>query len=336
MRALVYSAWDTLEMADVPVPDPGPGEVRLRVEAAGICGSELEAVRKRSPRRPPPLILGHEFTGVVDAVGPDVQMWTVGQPVVANAVMADATCPACRRGQTHLCANRRLFGMHRPGGFAEFVTAPETCLIARPAEVKPSHASMTEPLANGVHVAGLLAEAKPKTVVVFGAGPIGLLVMQALRHRLCARVATVDRDSSRLKVAQSLGAEAIFRPDEMEDTLAWAGEDGPEAAVDAVGAAATKAASLRLIRPGGTAVWIGLHENESPLNAYDLILPEKRVLGSYACTQGELATALEWIADGSVDVSSWVTPSPLDQADEAFARMLRPSAYEIKGILEMK
>lgn len=336
MKALLYADWDTLRMSEEPIPEPGPGEVRLKVQAAGICGSELEAVKNHSPRRTPPLILGHEFTGVVEALGRGVEGWSVGDPVVANAVIADGTCPACRRGQTHLCANRKLFGMHRPGAFAEFVTVPVATLIPRPPGLEPAKAAMSEPLGNGVHVAGLLAPANPRNVVVYGAGPIGLVVVQALRVALGARVAVVEPSVDRAAVAVSVGAEATFAPNETTALAAWGGEDGIEAAVDAVGSAATKTASIAAVRSGGTVVWIGLHGNEAPLNSYDLILTEKQVLGSYACTQSQLATALDWIARGKVDVSSWVTRLPLAEADVAFARMLRPGPGDIKAVLEME
>lgn len=335
MRALVYEAWETLRMHDVPEPTPGPGEVRLRVEAAGICGSELEAVRKHSPRRTPPLILGHEFTGTIDQVGQGVDGWHEGDPVVANAVIADGTCAPCRRGLTNVCVNRRLFGMNLPGAFAQYVNVPSQALIPRPNHVPPDHAALSEPLANGVHVAGLLKPYAPETVVVFGAGPIGLMALQAIRIVFGARVAAVDRIPSRLEIAKRLGAEIVAQPDDMKSIKEWAGEQGIDASVDAVGAGATKAASIAVVRPGGTAVWIGLHEDESPVSAYGLILPEKRVLGSYACTQAELAEALDWIASGRVDVDSWISRFPLEDSENAFQRMLDPGPDDVKAVLQM-
>jgi threonine dehydrogenase-like Zn-dependent dehydrogenase len=335
MRALLYSDWETLEMTDVPVPEPGSGEVRIKVEAAGICGSELEAFRKRSPRRQPPLILGHEYTGVIEQVGPGVQDWKEGDAVVPNAVIACGTCASCRRGQSHLCLNRQLFGMHRPGAFAEFVNAPVGTLIRRPSRASASAAALTEPLANGIHVANLLEEVSPAQVIVFGAGPIGLLSLLALKITFGAQIAMIDRSETRLGTAKAVGADAVFLPDEQEKILDWISSEGLPATVDAVGAESTKAASVSLLRPGGTALWIGLHENTSPMNAYDVILAEKRLLGSYACSQKELAQALEWIADGKVDVSTWVSKYPLEESVNAFNTMLRPGPNDVKGVITM-
>lgn len=334
MQTLLYADWDVLKIVDAPIPNPGPGEARVKVRAAGICGSELEAVRKHSPRRTPPLILGHEFTGVVDALGPGDSVWTVGDEVVANAVIADGTCKECVRGKTHLCANRQLFGMHRPGAFAEYVVVPSSVLIPRPTSVPPEAAALTEPLANGVHIANLLADRKPACALVFGAGPIGLLAMQALRIQFGSRVGVLDRSEARLDLAKRLGADAVFTPGGGNEVKEWSG-GALEATVDAVGAESTKNASVAWLAPGGTAVWIGLHENESPFNAYDLILAEKRLLGSYACTQAELSLALKWMEDGAVDVSSWTSVFPLAEADRAFETMLNPGPDDVKGVIQM-
>jgi len=337
MKALLYADWDTLRMVDVPIPEPGSGEVLVRVEAAGICGSELEALRNRSPRRTPPLILGHEFSGVIESVGPDVEGWSAGDAVVPNAVIIDGTCPACLRGETSLCYNRGIFGMNRQGAFAEYVTVPSRVLLRRPDGLEAGKASMTEPLANGVHVSGLLASAKPKTVVVYGAGPIGLFVMQAIRALLGSRVAMVDRLTDRLDVAARLGAEVVFSPDEsLGDRLSeWAGSDEIDASVDAVGVGATNKSSVAVVRPGGTIVWIGIGHNQSSLNLFDLVLPGKKLLGSYASTQAEMQTALDLIADGRVDASTWTSPFALDQGVEAFNKMLNPEAGDLKAVLRM-
>jgi len=338
MKALLYSDWDTLQMVDVPIPEPASGEVLVRVEAAGICGSELEALRNRSPRRTPPLILGHEFSGVIESVGPDVQGWAEGDPVVPNAVIIDGTCPACLRGETSLCYNRGIFGMNRQGAFAEYVTVPSRVLLRRPANLDAGKASMTEPLANGVHVAGLLASAKPKTVVVYGAGPIGLFILQAVRTLLSARVAMVDRLPDRLDVATRLGAEVALAPDEyLGDRLKdWAGNDEIDASVDAVGVGATNKSSVAVVRPGGTIVWIGIGHNQSSLNLFDLVLPGKKLLGSYASTQAEMQTALDLIADGRVDASSWTSDFSLDDGVQAFQQMLNPGPGDLKAVLRMQ
>jgi threonine dehydrogenase-like Zn-dependent dehydrogenase len=225
--------------------------------------------------------------------------------------------------------------MHRPGAFAEFVTAPTSSLIPRKPGTPPASAALSEPLANGVHISNLLKADKPQSVAVFGAGPIGLLALQALKVSHGCKVAVIDLNEARLEAALKLGADMVAIPENIHDLQSLHGQDGFDATVDAVGADETKAASVIALRAGGVAVWIGLHENTSTFNAYDVILPEKRVFGSYACTQAELAQALNWIETGKVDVSSWTTHFPLDQADVAFQTMLHPGPADIKGVIVM-
>ena len=135
MRVLRYPAFDQLEIADCDPAPLRPDEVRLRVAACGICGSELESFKNRSPRRPPPLVMGHEFCGIIETVGPAVRDWKVGARVVSNSLVPCGHCVRCHRGDTHLCAQRQVFGMHRPGAFAEQVNVPARCLIPWPEQV---------------------------------------------------------------------------------------------------------------------------------------------------------------------------------------------------------
>jgi len=194
MKTLLYSAWDRIEVADRPRPSPEAGEVLLRVAACGLCGSELEAFKNHSPRRTPPLVLGHEFCGVIEGLGEGVGLRHAqsspgdglrpGRKVVSNSLVPCNQCVRCRRGDTHLCGKRQIFGMNRQGAFAEFVNVPADCLIPWPDNLPAEAACLAEPLANGVHVAELVAPLKPKTVLVIGAGPIGLMCQQAMQAML--------------------------------------------------------------------------------------------------------------------------------------------------------
>src|SRR5262245_8682321 len=174
MKALVYPEFDRLEVRDVPEPEPAAGEVLVRVGACGICGSELGSFASRSPRRPPPLVMGHEFAGIVAALGDGVTGLQVGERVVVNSLVHCGQCDLCRRGATHLCRNRQVFGMHRPGAFAELVAAPANIIYPMPETMTAVQGALVEPLANGIHVVSLAAGNPLETVVVIGGGPIGL------------------------------------------------------------------------------------------------------------------------------------------------------------------
>src|SRR5512146_2568804 len=252
MKALVYPAWDTLEIGDVPEPSPGPGEVVVRVAAVGICGSELEAVASRSPRRTPPLILGHEFCGEVEAVGEGVTEVKPGDRVAANSLVSCERCDECRSGATHLCPHRQVFGMNRQGAFAERVAAPVRALLPLPERVSPVQGALVEPLANAIHVWSLVRRRFPETVVVFGCGPIGLLALQVARAGGAMRLVAVDTNDARLELAQAVGAEPLFNPTRdavVSEIRAFTKGRGAEVVIDAVGAAAARRASVETARP---------------------------------------------------------------------------------------
>ena len=336
MKSLLYPEFDRVELADAAPPEPAPGEVLLRVAACGICGSELEAFRKRSPRRPPPLIMGHEFCGVVEDLGERATGFRQGDKVISNSLVPCGACVRCRRGDTHLCAQRQIFGMHRPGAFAEYVIVPTSCLLPWPGALPAAAACLAEPLGNGVHVVNLTRHLAPRTVLVLGAGPIGLMCQQAFQAMTGATVFVADLVPERREAAARLGAKRVI-DSAAEDVVGIALEltegEGVDLVVDAVGAAITKKHSLAAARPGGAAVWIGLHENTVAIDSYDLTLPERTVFGSYAATQDELQKAIDLMSTGAVEAASWVSIFPLDHGVEAFQRALAGRGSDIKAIL---
>lgn len=336
MRALYYPAFDELEVVDRPDPQPAPDEVVLRVAACGICGSELEAFHARNPRRTPPLILGHEFCGTVASMGSDVRGFEVGQRVVSHSLVPCGDCVRCHRGDTHLCDHRQIFGMNRPGAFGEYVAVPARCLVPWPDELAPEAACLAEPLANGVHMVRLTRAWRPRLVLVVGAGPIGLMAQQAFQAMASARVVVADISTQRLAIADRLGAVQTFDPREAEPAeiaRAFSDGDGADVVIDAVGLGITKQQSVAATRPGGAVVWIGLREDAITLDSYQVTLPERHVLGSYAATQDELAEAVDLMHQGAVDVTSWTDVFPLERGVEAFHRMLKAEGMDIKGIL---
>jgi len=336
MKSLLYPEYERLEIADQPEPVPGEGQVRLKVSACGICGSELEAFKNRSPRRVPPLIMGHEFCGVIDRVGPGVTGFSLGQRVVSNALFSCGQCVRCRRGATHLCARRQIFGMQLPGAFAEYVNAPTKCLIEWPEQLPAEAACMAEPLANGVHVVNLTRHLRPQAVVVIGAGPIGLMCQQAFQAIAQVEVVVSDLIPERLAAATRLGAKRVINPrgeDFVNAVLELTEGEGADVVVDAVGGNLSKQQSLGATRPGGAAVWIGLHENTVTINSHEITLAERQVQGSYATTQDELRTAVDLLASGKVEAINWAKQFPLEEGVTAFYRMLAAKGDDIKAVL---
>jgi threonine dehydrogenase-like Zn-dependent dehydrogenase len=336
MRVLNYPEFDRLEVRDLDVTPLRPDEVRVQVAACGLCGSELETFKNHSPRRQPPLVMGHEFCGVIAETGSEVRDWKQGARVVSNSLVPCGRCVRCARGDTHLCAQRQIFGMHRPGAFAEFVNVPARCLIPWPENLPAEAAALAEPLANGIHVVNLTRHLPAATALVLGAGPIGLFCQQALQVLRGSRVFVADLSPERLAIAKKLGAAGVINPREQDAAkviLAATGGEGADLVVDAVGASATKKTSLEALRPGGVTVWIGLHENTITLDSYNITLPEKQVLGTYAAKIEELQHALELMASGQVDALSWVQRFSLEDGVTAFHRMLAAKGADIKAVI---
>ena len=322
MKALVYSDWDKMELQDVSKPEPKPGEALVRIEACGICGSELEAFRSRNPKRTPPLILGHEFCGTIEALNGCSLKYKNGQRVVGNSVISCGSCYPCRRGDTHLCTNRILPGMGgRPGAMAEYICYPAEFLVVCPDSMDPAVGALTEPLVNGVHIIGLAKEYKKPVMAVIGAGTIGLMTLQAGIALKDARVLVADLNEERLKVARELGAAMTVNPakeDLVESCLDFSKADGLDLCVDAVGAEKTKEQSIAATHPGGTSVWIGLRNNEMPLSSYEITLPEKKVYGTYAGKSEEYEIAVNLLSEKRAVGGSWIKQYPIEKGVEAF------------------
>lgn len=336
MKAMLYVNYGQLEVRDVPVPSITSQEVLVKVEACGICGSELETFRKESSRRKPPIIMGHEFSGVVVKTGEQALRFSKGERVVSNSVVSCGSCNLCRRGQTHLCVNREVFGMDRPGAFGEFIAVPQHCLLPVPAGVSGAQACLAEPLANGIHMFNLTRHLGPRHVMIIGAGPIGLLALQVFNRMANANVIVCDINEARLETARQLGATAVYSDINSIDEAAilhHTSNNGIDVIIDAVGRSVTHQKALAMVRPGGAVVLIGLHENAASLMSYDIILPEKQVLGTYAANIEELTEALRMIASKKADVTSWITYCSFDTVIETFHSLLSPGCGSIKGVL---
>jgi len=333
MKALVYADWGVVEVRDVPDPKVFPGEVLIRVRACGICGSELEAFSFKKPRRTPPLILGHEFCGVIDAAGEETTGLQRGQRVVGSSVISCGHCHACLRGDRHLCAERQVPGMDRPGAMAELVAMPADHVFPCPDTLDPVTGALTEPLVNGIHMMNMAPGGRGISVAVIGAGAIGLMTLQAARYLRDARVIVSDLDEARLEVARELGADEVVNPaggDVVEACVEFSGADGVDLCVDAVGTRDTKKQSVRMLRPGGSCFWIGLYHDEISLKSYSVTVPEKKIFGTYAGKREEFMQAIKALAEGFAKGGQWIKTFSLEEGVAAFRHALDPKEGCVK------
>jgi L-iditol 2-dehydrogenase len=280
--------------------------------------------------------MGHEFCGQVEEGRGGEAGSLAGQKMISHAIVHCGQCPACLRGDTNLCGGRQVFGMHRTGALAEYVAVPERILIPWPAGLPAASAIFAEPLANGINALRQGSSPRRSRIVVIGAGPIGLMCLFAAKRIHHANVVVSDRLAERLQAARILGADCtvnVLQQDlETEVRTHWSGERA-EYVIDAVGNAETKRLALALVEPGGTVVWVGLHEDQMSLNSYAVTLGQKCVAGSYSGSLNDLKLAVQLLASENMD-TSWATQYPMEQAATAFRDLLKEEEKKVKAIVQ--
>ena len=337
MKAIVWNGPEEMAVEEMPEPTVEPGAVIVRPEAVGICGSEVEGYLGKMGNRTPPLVMGHEFAGTVTEVGEGVSEELVGREVAVNPLSSDGTCPLCRAGYTNLCPNRKLIGIHSPGGFAEYVLAPLSNVYPLPEGVGPRTGALAEPLANGVHGVRLgLAGHSVEHAVVIGAGTIGLMCIQAAVLDGILEVSVVEPHEARRDQALGLGAHAAYASDEeAREALEEPTEGlGADLVIDAVGAEATRRMAVEeLLRPGGRVVFVGLHEDDTTLGFHGVVRGQLDLQGSYAFTAEDYSQAVEWLVEGRAGIGDLPPVLPLEEGPKAFAELVKGPSEQIKVFL---
>lgn len=335
MQALVWEAPRTMVMREQDQPRAQAGEVVVKVAYVGICGSELSGYLGHNALRVPPLVMGHEFSGEIVEVGEAVTALTKGQLVTVNPLGYCGVCAFCERGLNHLCIKRKLIGAHRPGAFAQYVTAPAELVSPLPAGMSPRIGALTEPVACGVRIGELAGNVEGETCLVIGAGPIGLLALQALQLNGASRVFIAELDPERLAMGAALGGEAL-NPKEV-DTVQMVRDatDGLGAAVsvDAVGSARTRQQCISAVRSTGTMILSGLHEENSVMPAAEIIRREIVVRGAFAYTPANFREALRLLAEGKVRLDPWVVEATLAEGGQWFDRLIDAPGNVAKVLL---
>ncbi len=328
MRALVYLGPNELEVREVPEPVPGPGEVLVRVEAIGICGSDMHAYHGHDSRRPPPLILGHEAAGHIVG-GP-----RAGQRVTINPLVVDPACPYAIEGRWHLSPTRQIISMPpREGAFAELVRIPERNVVAIADAMPIVHAALAEPVAVSWHAVRLGIERLHQPlaacrVVVIGGGAIGLAAALVARHFGARRISVGESNPLRRRTIEAEEGFDVYGP----------GEGDPEASsvdlvIDAVGADATRAAASAMVRPGGVMVHIGLLPGHQGLDIRKLTLQEITLTGSYCYTPVDFAQTVEALASGWLGRLGWFEERGLADGPQAFRDIDAGKAGRSKVVL---
>jgi threonine dehydrogenase-like Zn-dependent dehydrogenase len=312
MKALVYTKPLEVTYRDEPDPAVPAGEALVRIDAVGICGSDMHGYHGHDPRRVPPLVLGHEAAGEV------IAGHGTGRRVVLNPLVTCGRCDYCRGGRANLCPDRKLIGMNRQGAFAELIAMPEANLLDAPSGMSATSAAVTEPAATALHAMhlGLRALARPLSearVLVLGGGSVGLLSAlwaQAMGGR---RVLAGETNALRRSSVTHAGIEAYDPAGRQPDANEF------DLVIDAVGAGATRNAAIRAVRPGGVIVHIGLMDSTGEADWRKITLQEVTVIGTYTYTAVDLAASAMALRDGLLGRLAWVEERPLSEGASAFA-----------------
>jgi L-iditol 2-dehydrogenase len=329
LKALLLTAPSQLAFTDFPDPTPAGDEVLIRIRACGICGSDIHGWDGSTGRRRPPLIMGHEAAGEIAAVGSRVERWRVGDRVTFDSTISCGQCADCRAGRVNLCENRRVVGVapaeyRQHGAFAELVAVPARILYALPDALSFTHAAMIEPVSIAVHAVQRIRIAPTDTVVVVGAGMIGLFVIQVLRWAGAQRIIAVDLAENRLALARELGATHTLKSDACDvsaEVLRLTESRGADAAFEVVGVSATLNLALATLRRGGSAVLVG---NLAPKTDFPLQAVVTRELTLYgSCSSaGEYPLCLDLISRGVVRVDPMISAvAPLRDGADWFQRL---------------
>ncbi len=307
MKALVYDGVEELGFRDMPDAVPGAGEHLIRVEAVGICGSDMHAYLGHDDRRPAPLILGHEAAGVIQGGALD------GKRVTVNPLVCCGTCPACLAGRENICPTRQIISMPpREGAFAQYIAMPESNLVEVPADVPLEKAALAEPLAVSWHAARLALEAlhpaMERRALVIGGGAIGLAASLALKAMGVDDITVAEpNDARRDFLVSRCGQNAVAKADGSFPLV-----------IDAVGYAATRSTASALTTPGGVMAHVGLGEDLGGLDVRRMTLQEITFIGTYTYTAQDFRDTAAAIFDGRLGALDWCEHRPLSEGFAAF------------------
>ena len=340
MKALLLSKYRRLEIADLPEPEAGLGEVQVRVAACGICGSDVHGYDGSSGRRIPPIVMGHEAAGRIAALGENVTGLAKGDRVTFDSTVYCGACPHCFRGNINLCDNRQVLGVscgdyRRAGAFAEYIVVPARIVHRLPDQLSYTEAAMLEAVAVALHAVAVTQVPADSTALVIGAGMIGLLILQALCATGRSRVFVADLDESRLKMATELGATAVLssKTDLVAQVMKLTDGAGVDVVLEAVGRNETVSAAIDCVRKGGTVTLVGNISPEVTLPLQKVVSRQIRLQGSCA-SAGEYPQAIELVASEAIRVKLLITAvAPLDQGPAWFERLHAGEPNLLKVVL---
>lgn len=335
MKAAVLTETGRIEVRDEPPAPLGPADVRIRVRRTGLCGSDIHAFLGTHPFRKPPMVLGHELTGVVVEAGGTVSRLRAGDRVAVEPQITCGACDPCRRGAANVCSRKVVLGTTPwPGSLAETVVVPERTAYPLPDALDDVDGALVEPLAVGVHAARVAGVGLGDRVAVLGAGPIGLACGAAARQAGAGPLLAVDLQPRNLELAAALGATAVATPAEAEAAARQAfGAHGADVVFVGVGKSSVVEQALRVLRrAGGRVVLVALFDEPVTVgDPFTIVGAEAALVGSQMYLPRDIETAIELLAARRVEFRKTVSHEvPLERAGDAFRLLLDRTEAPVK------
>ncbi len=326
MKAIIYDGSNRISVKNVPKPKIGPKDVLIKVKAAGICGSDLELVRGNRVDVTPPRIPGHEVAGEVAEAGSQAPKFKQGERVVVEPIISCGECRNCQVGRYNICSSLRFMGVHVDGAFAEYLAAPENRVYRIPNSLSFEAGAVLEPTAVGVHVVERAQAAVGDTVVVIGAGPIGLQIAQVAKARGTSCIIMTDVFDHRLELAKKLAADHVINDangNALQVVNEITGGEGADVVIEAVGKSSTILRTIDLVRIGGRIHIAGLSVerfvSEPPTFWMKALLKEVTIETSRSYAAGNWDKAIKLASKGLVNCEALVSHVfPLEDAARAF------------------
>lgn len=318
---------------------PAADQALVRVEAAGVCGSDVHMWRGSVPVRHTPIILGHEIAGITEQLGETAEPWQPGDRVIVRAAAGCGACPHCRRGEDNLCPHQAVLGMDIDGGFAQYVLASVANLVALPSEIPfETGAILTDAVATPCHALTARGHLRPgESVVIFGCGGLGTHAIQLARLLGASLVVAVDVREAALERARRLGADAAINNVEeaAHKAVVRLTEGGADLALDFVGRPETTSQALRCLRPGGRLVIVGMgHEPISLPPPAMFAWREHAAIGSFGSTRGDLDEVIGLVRSGRLDLSGSITGRfPLSAINEALELLAQGESDHVRLVI---
>lgn len=342
MKALVLEKYNEFVLRKTDIPELKPGWVLIQVKACGICGSDVHGMDGSTGRRQPPVIMGHEASGIIHQIAPNVDGWNVGDRVTFDSTISCGECFYCKRGNINLCDNRRVLGVscneyRQNGAFAEYMAVPANILYAIPQNISFEQAAMIEAVSVAVHATAISSVQANDTAVVIGCGMIGLLCIQALKAAGCRKVIAIDQIDEKLELACQLGADMTINsnnPEVINLVLSETENRGADLVFEVVGIEPTVNLAIDCTRKGGTVTLVGNLSSEVKFPLQKVVTRQIKVQGSCA-SAGEYPLCLELIASGQIKVEPLISKIvPLEEGNEWFQRLYNKEAGLMKVILK--